>query len=152
MKIQSKQNRLPWLTLPFGMLVLVLPNIGCISIRNSSPNCFPVVANCNHIQPELANSAEFCPLYDRRDVLRQWAGKLNPKRLIPGQVTDWTSNQRSRCVAARTSVQSWICTKKEEANAPPWPRFHPVPTKPVFEPEENDTSTAPDVYGQFGKG
>ncbi|HUP78838.1 MAG TPA: hypothetical protein VM260_09800, partial [Pirellula sp.] len=68
------------------------------------------------------------------------------------QVTEWTSNQGSRCVAARTSVQSWIRSKQEEASAPPWPRFHPVPTKPVFESEENESSTTPEVYGQFGKG
>ena len=150
MKIRSKLNRLSWLNLALGMLII--PNIGCISVRNSSSSGFPVVANCNQIQREPANSAEFCPLYDRRDVLRQWAGKLNPIRLIPCQVTDWTSNQRSRCVAARTSFQGWIRAKKEAANAPPWPRFHPVPTKPVFESEENESSMAPEVYGQFGKG
>ena len=150
MKIRSKHNRLSWLYLPFCMLMLT--NTGCISVRNSSPSGFPVVANCNQIQHTPANSAEFCPLYDRRDVLRQWADKLNPVRLIPGQVTDWTSNQRSRCLAARNSVQGWIRAKKEEANAPPWPRFHPVPTKPVFEPEENESSMTPEVYGQFGKG
>ena len=150
MKIRSKHNRLSWLHLPF--CILLLSDNGCISVRNSSSSGFPAVANCNQIQREPANSAEFCPLYDRRDVLRQWADKLNPVRLIPGQVTDWTSNQRSRCLAARNSVQGWIRAKKEEANAPPWPRFHPVPTKPVFEPEENESSMTPEVYGQFGKG
>ena len=150
MKIHSKHNRLSWLSLTF--CISMLPNTGCISIGNSSPSGFPVIAQCNQIQTEPVNSAEFCPLYDRRDVLKQWAGKLNPARLIPCQVIDWTSNQRSRCLAARTSVQGWIRAKKEEASAPPWPRFHPVPTKPVFESEEHESSMTPEVYGQFGKG
>ena len=149
MKIQSKHI---WLSLSLLFCMLIHTSSGCVSVRNSSRVGLSSVANCNQKHSCLADSAEFCPLYDRQDVLRQWALRLNPVRLIPGQVTDWTCNQRSRCIAARTSFKGWIRAKKEEASAPPWPHFHPVPTKPVFASEANESLMTPEVYGQFGKG
>jgi len=50
------------------------------------------------------------------------------------------------------SVRGWVNEKKAEANAPPWPHFHPVPTKPVFEPDQTEEGMSPEVYGRFGKG
>ncbi len=146
-------------SLLYFALMLSFQNIGCVTIRNSTPSALPAVANCRNEQ----GSEDCCRLYDRREVIQQWAGKFKPRSFIPAPVnnmadnckrcsTAWLTNQYGRCEAAKASVLGWIHAKKEEANAPPWPRFHPVPTKPVFEPSENNTSTAPEVYGRFGQG
>ena len=146
-------------SLLYFALMLSFQNLGCVTIRNSTPSALPAVANC---RDELGSEG-CCRLYDRHEVVQQWASKFKPSSFISASVcnvavncktcsTAWLSNQYGRCETAKASVLGWIHTKKEEANAPPWPRFHPVPTQPVFEPSENDTSTAPEVYGRFGKG
>lgn len=125
MKIRSKPIKLAWLYVPFTLL---LPNIGCISIQNASPAGLPRVANCNDAK------------------LTPWASNCKQRS------SQWVSDQWSRCEAAKASIHCWIHTKREETNAPPWPRFHPVPTRPVFEPEVKGSSMTPEIYGRFGKG
>ena len=155
MEIRSKPIKLVWLYVSF---MLLFPNIGCISIRNATPSGLLRVANCNDTHPDLVDPMENCPLYDRRLVLEQWAGKLNAAKLTlwagncKQRSSMWVSKQWCRCEAAKDSVHCWVHTKREEANAPPWPHFHPVPTKPVFEPEEKGSSMTPEIYGRFGKG
>ena len=155
MKIRSKPIELAWLYVPF---MLLLPNIGCISIQNASPAGLPRVANCNDIHSGLTEPGGNSPLYERHEVLDPLASKLYDAKLIgwasncKQRSSQWVSDQWSRCETAKTSIQCWIHTKRKEANAPPWPRFHPVPTRPVFEPEEKGSSTTPEIYGRFGKG
>ncbi len=155
MEMRSKLERL---SLLYVAIMLSFQNVGCVTIRNSTPTAFSCVANCRDEQV----SEDCCGLYDRREVIQQWAGKIKPASFIPSPVstlagrckrcsTAWISNQYGRCKTAKATVFGWIHSKKEEANAPPWPRFHPVPTKPVFEPSENDSSTAPETYGRFGR-
>ena len=115
------------LYLPF---MLLHSNIGCMSIRNAPPVGFPRVANCSDIHPGLADPGENFPLYDRHGILQKWDSCKERSAI-------WVSNQWCRCEAAKASLHCWIHAKKEAVIAPPWPRFHPVPTKPVFEPEEN---------------
>jgi len=97
-------------------------------------------------------SGEWIELYDRGAVMKRCASQLNPIKLVPSRVSEFVSQQLGRCAAAKASVQGWIHAKKEEANPAPWPRFHPVPTKPVFEAEEAESSAMPETYGRFGKG
>ncbi|MCU0708648.1 MAG: hypothetical protein MUF23_10170 [Pirellula sp.] len=39
---------------------------------------------------------------------------------------------------------------REMANAPPWPKFHPVPVEPAFTPRASDWQPVPNSYGHFG--
>ena len=142
MEIRSKPFKLAWLYLPF---MLLHSSIGCMSIRNAPPVGLPRVANCSDIHPGLADPGENFPLYDRHGILQKWDSCKERSAI-------WVSNQWCRCEAAKVSLHCWIHAKKEAVIAPPWPHFHPVPTKPVFEPEEKGSSTTPESYGRFGKG
>ena len=133
-------------------MLLILTSSGCVSIRNASPSRTPEIANCSAIEHKSVDSGECCPLYDRGEVMQLWADKLHPRTLLPTSFTGLASNCKERCRAVGASFRGWIQAKKEEANAPPWPRFHPIPTKPVFEPEGAESSISPEVYGRFGKG
>jgi hypothetical protein len=44
----------------------------------------------------------------------------------------------------------WQSKRKQKSNPPPWPKFHPVPAKPVFEAASGDMSTTPGTFGSFG--
>ncbi len=39
--------------------------------------------------------------------------------------------------------------KRAEANAPPWPRFHPVPTQPAFTDRQMEGQSDPEAWGAF---
>ena len=146
----TKENLLhkkPFL-LPWALLLVAVNSSGCISIRNVSPS---EVSNCSQLSVSKGSCDEFFPLYDRGQVVKQLAGRLNPAQTVPESVTNWLSNQRSHCLAAKDSVHVWYHQKKEAANAPPWPRFHPIPTKPVFEPDPMSESSTPEAYGRFRK-
>jgi hypothetical protein len=47
-------------------------------------------------------------------------------------------------------MKGWVDKKKREANPPPWPRFHPIPTQPAFESQQEPNTTVPENYGCFG--
>jgi hypothetical protein len=127
---------------------------GCIAIRNGATTTTPMmtsVACDTACAPNALN--EVCPLYDRKEVAKQWASRLNPMRLVPGRVTEWVACQHAHCVSCRHGLCHWYQRKREDANAPPWPHFHPVPTKPAFEPETpySDVDATPEAYGTFGR-
>jgi len=138
--------------------ILFLPLVGCISIQKSPE--LPRVTSCGVVSgPEQPLA---CELHDRREVFQHWTSRMNPAQMVPPSVaawsrdckhrtSSWVGNQRDRCRLATSSLGSWIQAKKDEANAPPWPRFHPVPAKPAFEPERNADSDTPEIYGRFGK-
>jgi hypothetical protein len=48
------------------------------------------------------------------------------------------------------ACQEKIQRKREEANAPPWPKFHSVPVEPAFTPRGDAMPVAPDAFGTFG--
>ncbi len=148
----QKRSKLKQLTSLCVAILLVFYSCGCVSLRNTSPAGSPKIANCSTLEQNSIDPAECCALYDRGEVVRQWVGKLHPRTLVPTPFSVWAHNCKERCGAVGTSIGGWIHAKKEEANAPPWPRFHPIPTKPVFEPEGAESSTSPEVYGWFGKG
>jgi hypothetical protein len=49
----------------------------------------------------------------------------------------------------------WFCCQEkiarhfEEANAPPWPKFHPVPTQPAFTRRDVELQPMPETWGRF---
>lgn len=49
-----------------------------------------------------------------------------------------------------THCVDWQAKHKQKSNPPPWPKFHPVPAKPVFEAAAGDMATAPGTFGAFG--
>ena len=118
-----------WREISVGILCLMtfLSSNGCIAIQNK-PSHVPV-SYCE----------EPCPLYDRAEVAKMWAGRVHPARLTPAPIG-----------RMKAKMSDWIRRKKEEANPPPWPRFHPVPTRPVFEPTDETEPMDPEMYGQFG--
>ncbi len=44
-----------------------------------------------------------------------------------------------------THLAQWIEKKRDEANAPPPPKFHPIPTHPALFPEPTDSQCASDI-------
>lgn len=164
---KRRQSVLQKLVLLSASCMLLLQSMGCVSIRQAAPSHMTPIANCSNATFHSSLQEESCELHDRREVLRQWVSKLKPGTVVPRGVVGWAgnckdrsvswiSNQCGRCSAAKASVQEWIQQKKDEANAPPWPRFHPVPTQNVFEPQNDaadaDSPAVPEVYGRFGKG
>ncbi len=63
-------------------------------------------------------------------------------------------NEKSRRIHQhlhQNKLSEWAAKKREQANAPPWPRFHPLPTRNVFYPEDlSETPKPTEQYGQFG--
>ncbi len=168
MKGKSVRHKLVLLPASF---VLFVQSFGCVSIRHTAPPHTKTIANCSNIQTQPSLTQESCELVDRRAVIQQWVSKLNPRCHVPPRVVGWVgnckersalwiTNQYGRCSTVKASIQGWIQEKKDEANAAPWPRFHPVPTQNVFEPQEAVSpapatpapATVPEVYGRFGKG
>jgi len=144
----------------FGLLCFI-PHLGCVSIqRNLKPGSVPFSTQL--VSDSNGNDSQECQLYDRREVWGRIGQRLNPVPYLPSRLTDWATlsrdrtnawmcEQRTKCAATKQSFAEWKEKKKEEANQPPWPRFHPVPTKPVFEPDELSPQIAPEILGQFGK-
>lgn len=142
---------------------------GCVSIvSNSSGTNHGLIrkaAHSNHIQSLIANfpscdpaCEEPCPLYDRREVLARTVSAMSPSNWMPQSVKnlgaktcEGAANCRDRMASWYYTKCEWVEKKRAEANAPPWPRFHPVPTKPVFAPTEGYNPTEPECYGRFGK-
>jgi hypothetical protein len=149
--------------IPFFFLLLMC-QAGCVSIQPSPFNAS--ISQSHHVssvsEAEWAGAGpDSCTLYDRTEVAKQWAARLNPARLVPRKVVEWSDvrknristwvgSQRSNHEMRKAALIDWFDRKKEEANPAPWPRFHPVPTKPVFEPDEQSPSDEPNLYGRFG--
>jgi hypothetical protein len=155
--MRNQSKGLGWLLVSLCCMFL---SVGCISIRRADPNGFQTQTCSDSSTPTCE---EPCPLHDRREVLASLATRMNPAQLVPHRVsslactcrdrsTAFVSHQGHRVGAMGASVRGWIQEKKDEANAPPWPRFHPLPTRPVFAPESEAESTTPNAYGRFGKG
>ena len=141
MKAWNALTKLIWLCVVF---MLAFQVTGCVSYRHAALNDSLLVSNCGHPTNgcEPFPSVECCELCDADDVSKRWLSRLRPVAAWPAQ----------RCGAIKASVCGWVNEKKAAANAPPWPRFHPVPTKPVFESDQADEAMSPEVYGRFGKG
>lgn len=141
-------NRKKCLSALFAMLAF--HSTGCVSIQNAPLKSHESIANCGlQLGADLEENCEF---QDRHAAMQRCASQLNPVKLVPSGVSEWVSQQHGRCFALKASIHGWIHTKRAEANPPPWPRFHPVPTKPVFESDEQESSATPEIYGRFGKG
>ena len=141
MQARGTLAKLIWLSV---LLLLSLQCIGCVALQCSSPNSVPIVTRCGHQtnRYDPFDSCECCEMYDQSEIGEGIVSRMRP-------FGAWTSE---RCGVIKTTAFGWANRCKAEANAPPWPRFHPVPTKPVFEPEQVDEEVSPEVYGRFGKG
>ena len=142
-----------------GLLCLAcaIASSGCVSIQ-SAPKLQSGPTSMN-----ISNApVDDCQLYDRSEAAKQWMDRLSPRKLVPGSVSDWVceskqkssdwiAERRFKHESRKASMHAWIQRKKEDANQPPWPRFHPLPAKPVFEPSEETLPMDPDIYGRFGK-
>lgn len=154
MKTGDAFTKLIWLGVLF---MLSFQATGCVSIRQAALDDSHFVSNCGHptncCEPLPFSSShpadvthggavECCDFCETGDVSESWISRFRPVVAWPAQ----------RCGAMKDSVRGWVNEKKAAANAPPWPRFHPVPTKPVFESDQAEEAMSPDVYGRFGKG
>jgi hypothetical protein len=154
MKAWNALSKLIWLCV---VSMLSFQATGCVSYRHAALNDSLLVSNCgrntNCCEPlpfsrshpagvTHDGAVECCDLCDAGDVSKRWLSRLRPVAAWPVQ----------RCGAMKASVCGWVNEKKAAANPPPWPRFHPVPAKPVFESDQADEAMSPEVYGRFGKG
>ena len=150
MKTFDALTKLIWLGVVF---MLSFQATGCISIRQPALNDSHFVSNCGHqticCEPIVSSRShqaggadECCDFCETGYISEGWINRFRPVAAWPGQ----------RCGALKDSVFGWVKEKRAAANAPPWPRFHPVPTKPVFESDHAEEATSPEMYGRFGKG
>jgi len=138
--------------LSYGLLCFAccIPHLGCVSIQ-SAPTSMSI-SN----RPVQASGGG-----DPTDFAGPWVDRLSPRKIVPDGLkawvceskqrsADWIAVQRSRHQSHRAAMHAWIQRKREDANQPPWPRFHPIPAKPVFEPSEETLPVDPEIYGRFG--
>lgn len=127
-----------------------ITHLGCVSIR-------PAPTSVN-VSNRPVHASEYC---DPADFAGQWVDRLSPRKIVPDGVkvwfceskqrsADWIAGQRSRYQGKKAAMHTWLQRKKEDAIQPPWPRFHPIPAKPVFEPGEETLPMDPEIYGRFG--
>ena len=137
-------NALPKLLRLCVVFMLAFQSTGCVSYRHAALNDSLLMSNCGDQMNccEPLPSVECCGLCDTGDISKSCLSRIRPVFAWPAQ----------RCGAMKASVCGWVNEKKAAANAPPWPRFHPVPTKPVFESDQAEEAMSPEVYGRFGKG
>jgi hypothetical protein len=90
--------------------------------------------NCDAPFSETANFCQACETTDRFAWMKAklgWHGtriKDSVGRCSNQLVTCWHRSPIAQCIAS----------KRERDNAPPIPKFHPVPTHPAFFPERVD--------------
>ncbi|MEQ1826733.1 MAG: hypothetical protein ABL921_12340, partial [Pirellula sp.] len=75
------------------MAIATIHFAGCVAIR-SVPTA--EISPCASLRSNIQDDC--CPLYDRREIAKQWAQRLNPVQLVPGSVTNWVVCQHARCV------------------------------------------------------
>lgn len=138
--------------LSYGLLCFAfcITHLGCVSIQPAPKSM--------SISSRTVQASEVCA---PTDFSGQWVDQLSPRKIVPDGVkvlfceskqksVDWIAVQRSRHQGLKAAMHAWILRKKEDANQPPWPRFHPIPAKPVFEPSEETLPMDPEIYGRFG--
>ncbi len=138
--------------LSYGLLCFAccITHLGCISIQHAPKSM--------RISNRTAQASE---VRAPTDFAGQWIDRLSPHKIVHDDVkvwfcesqqksADWIAVQRARHQSHKAAMHAWIQRKKEDANQPPWPRFHPIPAKPVFEPSEETLPMDPEIYGRFG--
>ena len=149
-----------------GLLSLTLAAPGCVSIRHKKefgPNDFSPLQshlNCGHcgpIEPQLQGCEDPCEVMDLHHPmdmaipgLQPWvpvrnaaSGMKNGASRICSSMLGLKDRMHARC-------SDWQSKRKEKDNPPPWPKFHPVPAKPVFEAQTGEMANAPEIFGAFG--
>jgi hypothetical protein len=131
---------------------IVANSIGCVSVMHR-----PIDQAC--IAEVSQSDCQPCELYDRGELIARYAEAAAPRNWLPQPIVGLgakTGELGTSCCGAATEwcarKKQWIEKKKAEANAPPWPSFHPVPTRPVFSPQQAEGQPTPEAYGRFGAG
>ncbi len=133
---------------------LSLSAAGCVTLRQprstnnaqrhlacDSSGVHSATTECWEMQSELDSNS--------------WIEPLRPRNLIPPPLQAIGCQIRERCtelgdlpMAMKAKWSFWLEEKRKAANPPPWPRFHPLPTRPVFSGKE-DSIPHPESYGQL---
>jgi hypothetical protein len=133
---------------------LSLSAAGCVTLRQpkSTSNAQRDIA-CD--STGLHASTADCWAMQSEFDSDSWIEPLRPRNLIPPPLQAIGCQVRERCtelgslpMAMKAKWSVWLEEKRKAANPPPWPRFHPLPTRPVFSGKE-DSIPHPENYGQL---
>ncbi|XZE18731.1 hypothetical protein SH449x_004033 [Pirellulaceae bacterium SH449] len=160
-----------------GVLGLMLCGSGCVSICHErdfdsafgTPSGVPLLArdfSTREPEPKARPLRHPQPHPGVARVIHEDCGESHCDCAMPSHppaepLLDAVSGLRSgaghlyyRALGAKHDLHSkctdWRNRRKEKSNPPPWPKFHPVPAKPVFESDTTESLTAPDIFGAFG--
>jgi hypothetical protein len=82
--------------------------------------------------------------------VRPWIPLRNAASGIKNGATQICSSMLGFKDKMHARCNDWNSKRKEKNNPPPWPKFHPVPAKPVFEAQTGEMANAPEIFGAFG--
>lgn len=149
-----------------GLLSLTLAVPGCVSIRHESefgPNDFAPLQShmtcdvCGPVEPQLAGCSDPCEGADLESPMGVELPRLQP--MVPlRNAAAGVKNGVNRICSSMFGIKErlharcneWQTKRKEKNNPPPWPKFHPVPAKPVFETQTGELGNSPEIFGNFG--
>lgn len=149
-----------------GILSLMLFGSGCVSIRheNALPFDHAIAA-----RPQISTSSDHgmgvrcqecadpCevpgPQYPV-EISMPWMKPSRPLRYVASGVKTGANKVCSSVSGWKervcTQYNDWWSQQKQKNNPPPWPKFHPVPAKPVFEGQSGGGAESPEIFGAFG--
>lgn len=149
-----------------GLLSMTLAAPGCVSIRHENefgPNDFaPLQSHLNcgfsgSSEPQLQGCCDPCEVTDLHQSMdmanpgvRPWIPLRNAASGIKNGATQICSSMLGFKDKMHARCNDWNSKRKEKNNPPPWPKFHPVPAKPVFEAQTGEMANAPEIFGAFG--
>lgn len=149
-----------------GILSLMLFGSGCVSIRheNELPFDHEIVA-----QPQISRSSDHVLGIGCREcedpciatgpqqpigISVPWMNPARPLRYVASGVKTGANKVCSSVAGLKervcTHCNDWWSQQKQKNNPPPWPKFHPVPAKPVFEGQPGGGAESPEIFGAFG--
>jgi hypothetical protein len=137
-----------------ALLVCTLFTMGCVQFvparragsdpmlgQHLSQNCLS--ANCDECSAITYDAPlTFQRLPDRIPLVSKLGGIKDTMHRKKTHLTE-------RCESLRHDYRVWRRGLEEKKQAPPWPRFHPVPTRDVFAPTPETELDAPVIYGRF---
>lgn len=129
-------------------ILMVVSSLGCTRL---SVHCIPHASISPPEQSALRCDAILC----RNDPClcdHGTAGHLQP--IYRHACWEWLAACAQRSTdpfrQAWYRCQDKIARHREQAHAPPWPKFHPVPSEPAFTPRDAAVSLPPEAFGSFG--
>jgi hypothetical protein len=116
------------------MLVSAMSGCGQIMIREDSCRPAPVQIMEEGIEVPLNSSGNLGCAADRFEIMKAKLG-IHGDRLKGGVAR--CSEEISECWYS-SRIAQWAAKHREKANAPPVPKFHPIPTHPALFPEKEE--------------